>query len=249
MSERATDIMETGDMCSHKNFPSTCLHCKKEQTKLEPTETRDGLPVIKAVLYERLYNTDIRAAGEDSSSTFNFQGFVDEDREDYHPGVAYRDSLATNGILKEAGQHDGIHVGTDGIIGYSADNTRMQSPADIGEYNIYITIPGKLQKEKGVFCRYDSCFRVETFDEDPENLEDIHDSKKGWIVMRLGLDPKEDLLARRKVEFIHAQIVRFVEEGGDLSEIKVRTRALENVLIDLDETDLQAKMKSLEDKK
>lgn len=247
MTEETVDITKASGLCEHGNFPATCPQCKKSESGIVRREYKEGLPVINAEDYEKMYSTDIRAAGSDKSATFDFQGFIKDERDDYEKGFFYKDAMATNGILKEEGEHNGIHVGTDGIIDYNMllENHRMESSADVGEYDIYITVPGKLQKEKGVVCLNDSCQPASEFEDDEAELERAQ-SGEGWIVMRLGLDPKDDSLARRKVQFIHEQIVKFIERGGDLSEIEKRTRELESQLMDLDEKDLTKKMKLLE---
>ena len=249
MIEPSIDAHKAAGLCGHGNEPSTCGTCQTtELTQAEALvhqEMKEGLPVISAEDYVRFYNTDIRAAGADTAVTFNFQGFVKEEREGYIQGTFYKDTMATNGILKAEG-HEGIHVSTDGVIDYSASgNYQMKSLEDVGEYDIYIKVPGKLQVEKMCVVRYESCTPESEFDGDSEELERTR-SEDGYIVMRLKLEPREDKLARQKAELIHNQIVRFVERGGALHEIQDRTRSLENRLENISEEDFPTQKKLLE---
>lgn len=217
---------------------------------LKHVEHRNGLPIMDAVDYWRMYNTDIREFGAHGSATFNFQGYVRENREGYEHGEPFKDAIATNGILK-GGNHGGIHVGTDGIVDYSdlTGNSRMRGPHDVGEYDIYIRIPTALQREKDVCVRFDSCIRAsEVADrgDDPEEVyksqEDYaEDSKKygineeasSYIVIRLSLDPKSDRQARRKAMVIHMAIVQHIEKERPLYEIENMARELEYDLMDM----------------
>ncbi|KKS10975.1 MAG: hypothetical protein UU63_C0022G0006 [Candidatus Uhrbacteria bacterium GW2011_GWF2_41_430] len=121
----------------------------------------------------------------------------------------------------------------------------MKSLEDVGEYDIYIKVPGKLQVEKMCVVRYESCTPESEFDGDSEELERTR-SEDGYIVMRLKLEPREDKLARQKAELIHNQIVRFVERGGALHEIQGRTRSLEHRLENISEEDFPTQKKLLE---
>lgn len=213
-----------------------------DEAEITAQETKNGLPVISEADYLRLYNTDIRAAGAESSVTFNFRGYVRTAE-----GVFYREVIANNGIARGDAEK-GIHVGTDGIVDYDAmyENHRMQGPEDVGEYDIYLIIPPEIQKRLNVVCRYDSCYTVEEvvqeelgFGDDEATIrEDIkrrqENSEGGWIVIRLGLDPKRDPLARKKVEFIHQMIVSHLEQGGSPSEIKSLAQDLDELLSDMD---------------
>jgi hypothetical protein len=201
-----------------------------------------------------MYNTDIRAAGEGKSATFDFQGFVRETRDGYQKGVFYKDAMATNGIFKNE-EHDGIHVGTDGIVNYNStfDNHRNKSPADVGEYVVYISVPGKLQRERGCIVKYDSCRSVgefkNTFGVKQEEVEEAWLEDSSSIEMRLGLKPKKDPLARKKVELIHSEIVRFIEGGGRLEEIADMARDLEDDLVDISAEDFAKRKRLLETNK
>ncbi len=108
----------------------------------------------------------------------------------------------------------------------------MKGPEDVGEYNMYIKVPGELQKKLGVVCMYDSCYTVENRLERDHDQEEIDrdQSSMGWIVMRLAVDPKEDDQARIKVQFIHTQTVRFIERGGRLDRVSEFVGRLEELL-------------------
>ena len=196
-------------------------------------ETKNGLPVMSVEDVRRFYHTDAREHGEKSITTFDYQGYVRYEAPDYEPGVFYNDSMATNGLLKDDTQ-EGIHVGTDGIVDYSAltANRRMQGPEDVGEYDMYIKIPSKLQKKLGVVCMYDSCYAVEDRLERGDDEKSIKRSQDqlGWIVMRLAMDPKEDDQARIKAQFIHTQTARFIERGGQLDRVSEFVGRLEDLL-------------------
>ncbi len=178
-------------------------------------ETKDGMPVLGADEYWRIYETDMRKIDEAAVATFDFRGFVREDREGYlKQGSYYRDALATNGIRKGDG-HDGIHVGTDGIVGYSDDNNHsMRGPNEVGEYVMYIRIPGAVQKELGVYCLRDSIHRVSDFDPTNERLSlDQIQASQQYVVIRLPLEPKEDPLARERAVALHTWVVGLLEKG------------------------------------
>ena len=202
-------------------------------------ETKNGMPLIDSEEYLRLYQTDIRQLGEKNAVTFDFQGYVKEDREGYDKGTFYRDAMATNGLLKEEG-HEGIHVGTDGIVDYSflERNHKMKGPHEVGEYDIYITVPPELQKKLGVYCSGDSCRSLSEFDGSEDELKRIFNNG-GWIVIRLMLEPHEDPLARQKAQIIHWAIIEYIEKGEPLHRIEKFVSKLEADLIDLDEMHLR----------
>jgi hypothetical protein len=157
--------------------------------------------------------------GADRAATFNFQGFVIEEGRTY-----YRDVLATNGILKGPG-HEGVHVGADGVVNYRAkmENLTMNSPSQVHEYDMYITIPSALQREKGVVCINDRCMSQEEFLEqhDYPELEDAYTREDiGYIVDQIEYDPEKDPLARQKIEYIHLHVVRYIEIGRPLEQIQ-----------------------------
>ena len=205
-----------------------------ERSGLDQKETKNGFPVMSAIDYGRLYDTDVREAGQDAILTFNYRGYVRFDAPDYEPGVYYKDSLATNGLLKDHDQR-GIHVGTDGIVDYDAlsENHRMRGPEDVREYDIYIEIPGKLQRKMSIVCRNDECFSLEEALQrgyDVEDIEEIWNSDRGWIVMRTHLEPAADPFARAKAQLIHESIVKFIERGGELTMIESFVKRLEAVI-------------------
>lgn len=205
-----------------------------ERAGLAHAETKNGFPVISASNYERLYNTDVREAGQDAVLTFNYRGYVRFDAPGYVPGVYYKDALATNGLLKDNDQ-PGIHVGTDGIVDYGTllANHRMLRPEDVREYDIYIKIPGTLQKKLAVVCKYDSCLSLKEALDGGFNkgeIEGVWNASHGWIVIRTHLKPTTDPLARAKVEVIHDSIVKFIERGGGLNEIESLVQRLETAL-------------------
>lgn len=183
---------------------------------LRARETHKGLPVMDADEYQRFYGTDTANTGEEAFTTFDFQGFVRLPE----GNLIYKDSMATNGLLKAEG-HEGIHVGTDGIVDYGAmmQNHKMQGPEEIGEYDIYITIPTELQKERGVVCQYDSCRSVidyqESWDADEEEVREAQGRGEGWVVIRTSLNPKRDKGARQKAQepFTRALLSTFQAVG------------------------------------
>ena len=132
----------------------------------------------------------------------------------------------------------------------------MKSADEVGEYNVYVTIPGVLQKELGVICRNDSCESIEEFkktwgyeDDDEElqeNIDRAHQSNKGWIVMRLSLDPTEDPLSREKVRFLHLSMVDFLEKGGSVVNLENMTRKLERELQSVTADTLKRRSRMLE---
>ena len=189
---------------------------------LKSVETYNGMPVMSEDDYIRFYNTDAKAMQnvlEGSTTTFNFQGYVRTD----DGNLYYRDAMATNGLLK-TDKHEGIHVGTDGIIDYNEmfGNHRMKEPEEVGEYDIYIKIPTEIQREKNVVCSCDSCETVESYKESFRvNDEQIRSeqSEQHYIVIRTGLDPKKDPYARQKIYLIHEAIVKHINDDGPLNEI------------------------------
>jgi hypothetical protein len=199
---------------------------------LENTETYRDMPVISEDDYIRFYNTDAAAMQnvlEGSTTTFNFQGYV---RVKENGNLYYRDAMATNGLLK-TDKHEGIHVGTDGVIGYDImfDNRHMKGPEDVGEYDIYIKIPAEIQREKNVVCHSDSCETVGSYKEKhgPDVDDEIHSNQSGqhYIVIRTGLDPEKDPYARQKIYVIHQGIISHIKEGGRLEEIEDLVREME----------------------
>ncbi len=196
-------------------------------------EFKNGLPVMSAEDFCRLYETDARKHGEKSTTTFDYQGYVRYEAPEYdESGVFYNDAMATNGLLKDDTQ-EGIHVGTDGIVHYNAlTNKRMKGPEDIGEYDMYIKVPGELQKKLGIVCMSDDCDTVESRLEaglDQDEIEEEQNSSS-WIVLRLSLNPKEDQQVRTKVQFIHTQTARYIERGGPLDRLTEFVRRVEDLL-------------------
>jgi len=243
-------VEETSDKVSKVISGKKKEKSLKKQTAMEHEESYRGLPLLDSEDCWRLYNTDVRVAGEDTSVTFDFQGYVRETRpEMINYGTYYHDVMATNGILKAEG-HNGVHVGTDGITNYSdyAGMHKMESPNEVGEYDIYITIPGDLQKQTSCVCDYDSCYSVseytEKFNTDQKEIDRLQNSK-GFIVIRLRIEPKEDPLAREKVLTIHQAIVKWIENKKPLHQIKDMVHRLEEELMDLDEDELKRRIKEL----
>lgn len=200
-------------------------------------EVKDGLPVLDVEEYERFYNTDIREAGAGVALTFDFQGFLK-----LPPGpeyglaeakYVYTDVMATNGILK-TDKHKGMHIGIDGIPAFNFPGGRnnMESANQVAEYSVFITIPGKMQKEHGCVCSQDSCFSISEFkkrkekhDSNPEFSadEEIHQKQhqeQGWVTIESTIQTGEDPLAREKMQFINNRLVGFIEGGGNLYEIE-----------------------------
>jgi hypothetical protein len=222
----------------------------KQFTGLTHLEYKNGLPVISFEEYVKMYNTDIRALGDHGAATFNFQGYV-RYKQDDDTRESYKDSLATNGILKGK-DHNGIHVGTDGIVGYSdyEENRCMEGPEDVGEYDVYIRIPTALQREQLVVVDCDRCQPASEHD-NPEaayrRQEEVARKFKilckdgiptSDIVIRLWANPRRDKLARRKAEIIHMKIVQHIETGKPLYEIRDMVSDLEDKLQNLSEEGL-----------
>ncbi|MCR4311491.1 MAG: hypothetical protein NUV54_02940 [Candidatus Taylorbacteria bacterium] len=219
--------------------------------------TREGLPIVSSEDYKRLYNTDIRARGEETALTFDFQGYVREDRDGYQKGEYFKDALATNGIRKSETQK-GIHVGIDGVDMFG-ENSRMESTGDVGEYVMYVTLPPMFQEENGLICKYDDCMTVDDYklqelDDNPstEELQDfmkrikVIQEGKGYIVVRLSIDPSEDPHARAKVKIINNKIVKFLEDGGSPTKVTQMVRDLEDELGLLSKENFEDKVKMLE---
>ena len=202
-------------------------------------EKNQETPMIRGEEYWKLYNSDSRVAGDETTATFNFQGMVNEDREKYEKGEFYKDAMATNGLLKAKG-HEGVHVGTDGIISYRAFLSSMKSAEDVGEYDVYIKIPWQLQKEMGCVCYSDSCFSADDFESKLYGDIDQVQKSEDYIVIRLSLEPKEDKLARKKALIIHQTIVKWIQEKRPFHQIKDMVHALQNKLMDLNEDELEA---------
>ncbi|PJA45456.1 hypothetical protein CO174_03050 [Candidatus Uhrbacteria bacterium CG_4_9_14_3_um_filter_50_9] len=210
------------DQLSH---PEGAAEFQKPQKKEVGQEYHEGLPVVSLEDYKRLYNTDIREAGVDSAATFDFQGYVRVSQDGVEK-LVYQDVLATNGIQR-AGDHDGIHVGIDGIRDYSdlMGHWTMQDASEVGEYDVYITVPKALQQEQQIICYGDRCISLDEYREfylmDGDETSDVYESQadKGWIVMRLDLEPKQDPLARKKVELVSMAIVKYLEEGSPIPEL------------------------------
>lgn len=128
-------------------------------------------------------------------------------------------------------------MGTDGIVDYDEidKNRRMQGPSEVGEYDVYITVPGALQKRLGVVCLLNSCMTEAEASRrrySQSEVSQAHKQEKGWILMQLRLNPKMDSVARAKAEAIHATIVRFIQEGGELNRISALVSELEDTLED-----------------
>lgn len=225
----------------HSAFPITNIQ-EQNEAVLTEKETINGLPVISAEDFSKFYSTDIRAMGSESSTTFNFQGYVRETRPGRDQGVFYKDVLATNGILKD-GLQVGIHIGTDGVSSYRAGGREAESQSDIREYDIYITVPGALQKKLGIVCHHDSCMPRDVFkkhyaDYSSQVIDSIQ-SEEGWIVYRSRLEPATDNLARIKAESLHQSLVAYIESGKPLDAIEEYIRNTEDMLDDIDESKLK----------
>ncbi|TSC59186.1 MAG: Uncharacterized protein Greene041619_22 [Candidatus Peregrinibacteria bacterium Greene0416_19] len=202
-------------------------------------EYRNGLPVLTPEEFRTNYNTDQGINGIGSMTTFDFQGYVRT-----KDGVHFKDVLATNGLLKTE-TCKGIHVGTDGIVDYSAmtENRQMKGPQDVGEYDMYILVPGEIQRQTGCVCECDSCRRLDDFNGTKEELEKIY-SGEGYIVIRMMLDPKEDPHARDKAAIIHDLIVHHIRAGKPLYEIESLQREWEGRLMGISENDLHREMRT-----
>lgn len=235
-------------MPSFENAPTSQKETKTEleakKTELKHVETKNGLPVMDAAEYDRFYNTDIREFGEDIAATFDFQGYVRYEEEGKQKEL-YKDVFATNGLLKEIGG-EGIHVGTDGIRDYDTPS-RGTGPENIGEYDVYIKIPPEIQKAKDVYCMFDDCRSVENAPDYVEKDELEHaQGQVGWIVIRTVLEPERDKLAREKARAIHLAIVKHIEDGGRLDQIKNLVYQMEDKLKGMDEANLKRQMRMLE---
>lgn len=220
---------------------STLVHqVQNDNSGIEYIEHKNGFPVIRSEEYSRIYNTDIRALGDDGAATFNFRGYIREDRPGFQKGVFFKDALATNGILKSNG-HEGIHIGIDGVISYDGphDNHQMKGPEDIGEYVVYIEVPTELQRELEVVVSNDSC--VSALSLSADEVEDLYAFQEqmakdyktpasSYIVVRLDLNPKKDKLARDKVVLIHTKIIQYIESGKPLYLLQDIIRNLEEDL-------------------
>ena len=184
-------------------------------SELTPVEYKEGLPVITGKQFEHLYNTDIRAFGSHSAATFDFQGFVrDEGNVSQKVELAYRDVLATNGLLK-GGNHKGIHIGIDGIANYWQDKNNMQSADEIREYDVYVSIPAEIQKKHGCFCRDDGIEPASGYDssDDEPTVDDYYrTNKEGSVLVRLMMDPHDDKYIRDKIRYINSKIIEFIEK-------------------------------------
>ncbi len=220
---------ELGDM-----LDAISRTAKLSKSHIEPRENH-----MDEAEFRKYYDTDSCAVGE-GTATFDYQGLVKLG----DGNIIYKDVLATNGLLK-SGSHPGIHVGTDGIVHYSShQNHDMKGPEDVGEYNIYITVPGEIQKKTDSYCQYDSCYQATRFDGTADELREIQ-SSEGWIVMRLSIDPKEDPHARDKVAIIHQAIVHHIEQGRPLYQIDELVRGLEDRLMEMTEADMARESKAL----
>ncbi len=186
-----------------------------EEPKGLKSKEHKGLPLITRAEYERYYGTQ---SNEDVVATFNFQGYVEED----DGSIQYMDVTAVNGLR-------GVHVGIDGVRSYSDGMLNPpQGPQDIGEYDMYVTVPPEVQKAEGVMCRDDSCRSVESFRQSEEKWstqEEIQDeidnwqSQKGWIVSRLMFEPKKDPDVRKRVTVLAMAINDYLKMGGGLDEL------------------------------
>jgi hypothetical protein len=216
---------------------------------LKHVEYKDGLPIISAEDFTRMYHTDIRALGTQGAATFNFQGYFRDTRPGYINGTFYRDVLATNGILKGNG-HNGIHVGTDGIIGYegAVENHRMKNPKEVGKYIIYIDVPTALQRELNVVVSNGSC--ISALSRPPNEVEEIYESQEklaketrdtasSIMVIPLDFDPKQDKSARKKTVLIHTKIIQFIESGKPLYMLADMVENFEDDLKNISEDDFE----------
>ncbi len=176
--------------------------------------------------FQQRYNIDNYAHGEDKFATFDYQGMVHTRDGD----VIFKDVMATNGLLKSDG-NDGIHVGTDGIVGYSAlsENHRMKGPQDVGEYDMYIKIPAAIQQATNSYTQYDQCFAASEFDGTPQELREMRENEN-YVVIRTNLNPHEDSLARQKMRIIHEGVITHIDNGGKLEQISELVSAMESRL-------------------
>lgn len=194
----------------------------------------NGMLVMSESEFSRWYQTP---SDDGTAKTFNFQGYVEDEEGRLH----YQDVLATNGL------RGGIHVGIDGTKSYREGKWDMKGPEDIGEYVVYITIPGETQKAEGVVCKWDSCYGVadfkaretqfsrdDTLENDLREAERIikrsPEGEDVWIVDRLGFEPKEDAYARDKVVALNTRRVHHLMTGGRLEDTQRVIGELEEVL-------------------
>lgn len=222
----------------------------------EIIDQQDGFPVITAETYRRLYRTDVRAAGGESCATFDFQGYVQG--VDPKRRRSFMDAIATNGIQADESQ-PGIHVGTDGTTSYDdLDGKFMNRPGQVGEYLLFISIPGPLQRKMGCVVRYDGVVSVANFKEeyeeygDPdqtnEKLDDVYgrvNQGGNMIVKRLPFEPGEDPLARLKVAALHQAIVAHLQKGGNLHTDEKYHDVIDDMIGEIEELrerDLRAKI-------
>ncbi|MEK7615487.1 MAG: hypothetical protein AAB431_03840 [Patescibacteria group bacterium] len=249
MVKAENNHLDLGGLCIHGNRPGNCGSCPQAE-EIIPAETKNGLPVITAVDFERLNNTDTRIAGDDTADTFNFQGYV---RVGDERGMVYVDTLATNGILK-SGDHLGIEIHTSGISsgGDVASDTVAKSPKDVRKYVTSIKIPGDLLKEKGLInSEHHTSFEpVENYEKDQrddgkdeaainEAIERAYAEGASIELDGFNTDIDSDPDARKKVEFIHNEIVRFIRAGGSLNEINELIGELQTELKDVTAADLE----------
>lgn len=253
MGEDSIDKAKAAGLCKHGNF-SGCDQCKQaedtanQETGDRPVEFKDGFPIISRAEFFRMKLTDIRTPRSTAAATFDFQGFVEETTDVayvtyYGKEPLFKDTMSTNGILRTESQ-PGISVETDGGINFN--DKLMKSPADLAEYDIYIKVPASLQEEKGVVVYEDSCKLLSDFNGDEKALAEARNNDGNYIIMVLDIRPEEDIMAREKVQLMHARIVKFIENGGDLSQIKYRARELEDKLKELSPEDFAENKETLE---
>lgn len=188
-----------------------------EESKGLKSKEHKGLPLITRAEYEKYYGTK---SNNDVVATFNFVGYVEED----DGSIQHMDVTAVNGLR-------GVHVGIDGVRSYSEGMLNPpQGPEDVGEYDMYVTVPPEVQKAEGVMCRNDSCQSIESFRKSeakwstPQEIQDEIDhwqSGKGWIVSRLRFEPKKDPDVRKRVTVLAMAINDFLKMGGGLDQLSL----------------------------
>ena len=186
-----------------------------EEPKGLKSKEHKGLPLITRSEYEKYYGTK---SNNDVVATFNFVGYVEEE----DGSIQYMDVTAVNGLR-------GIHVGIDGVRSYRDGMLNPpQGPEDVGEYDMYVTVPPEVQVAEGVMCRFDDCESVESFrkseakwstQEGIQNEIDNCQSDTGWIVSRLRFRPKKDPDVRKRVTVLAMAINDYLKMGGGLDEL------------------------------
>lgn len=197
-------------------------------------EMKNGLPVIAEKEYERIMHTDMRKAGGETVATIDFRGYVRT-----ADGDCYRDTLTTNGILRDGAQ-SGMYLETSGVGRGHVQWLIDGQPDQIKHYELFLGIPAALQRQlKIVVSDNGRCRSEEEFLEfsSRDEMETARNKEYALHIVLgyhrvMSLDPLQqgDSLARQKAELIHDQVVNKLLAGISPLQLEAAVDAIETTL-------------------